>query len=63
MIAAELLPFLQSEHRIEPLDLGLGGVGEGAIAAAHAALKNPAIFGHLIMISPPLGAGAGGAGC
>ena len=55
MIAAELLPFLQAEHRIEPLDLGLGGVGEGAIAAAHAALKNPAIFSHLILISPPLG--------
>ena len=55
LIAAELLPFLQAEHRIEPLDLGLGGVGEGAVAAAHAALKNPAIFGHLIMISPPLG--------
>ena len=55
LIAAELLPFLQAEHRIEPLDLGLGGVGEGAIAALHSALKNPAIFGHLILISPPLG--------
>lgn len=55
LIAAELLPFLQAEHRIDPLDLGLGGVGEGAVAAVHAALKNPAIFGHLIVISPPLG--------
>ncbi len=55
MIAAELLPFLQAEHRIEPLDLGLAGVGEGAVAAVHAALKNPAIFSHLIIISPPLG--------
>lgn len=55
MIAAELLPFLQTEHRIEPLDLGLAGVGEGAVAAVHAALKNPAIFSHLILISPPLG--------
>ena len=55
MIAAELLPFLQSQHRIEPTDLGLGGVGEGAVAAIHAALKNPAIFSHLIMLSPPLG--------
>lgn len=54
-LVAELLPFLQAEHRIEPLDLGLGGFGEGAIAAAYAALKNPAICGHLIMISPPLG--------
>ena len=55
MIAAELLPFLQARHRIEPLHLGLGGVGEGAIAALHAALKNPAIVSHLILISPPLG--------
>ena len=55
LVVAELLPFLQTEHRIEPVNLGLGGVGEGAVAAAHAALKNPAIFAHLIMISPPLG--------
>lgn len=57
MIAAELLPYLQAEHRIDPLDLGLGGFGEGAVAAAYAALKNPSIFRHLIMISPPLGRG------
>ena len=55
MLAAELLPYLQTEHRIEPLNLGLGGMGEGALAAMHAALKNPAIFGQLIMLSPPLG--------
>lgn len=55
MIAAELLPFLQAEHRIEPLDLGFGGVGEGAVAALHAALKNPAIVSHLMLLSPPLG--------
>lgn len=55
LIVAEILPFLQTELQIEPVNLGLGGVGEGAVAAAHAALKNPAIFAHLIMISPPLG--------
>ena len=55
MLAAELLPYLQAEYRIEPLNLGLGGMGEGALAAMHAALKNPAIFGHLILLSPPLG--------
>ncbi len=58
MILTELLPFLQTEYKVEPVDLGLGGVGEGAAAAAHAALKNPALFAHLIMISPPLGRGA-----
>ena len=55
MLAAELLPYLQAEYRIEALNLGLGGMGEGALAALHAALKNPAIFGHLIVMSPPLG--------
>ena len=55
LIVSELLPFLQGEHQIDAINLGLGGVGKGAVAAAHAALKNPAIFGHLIMISPPLG--------
>ena len=57
MILTELLPFLQTEYKIESVDLGLGGVGEGAVAAAHAALKNPAIFTHLMMVSPPLGRG------
>ncbi len=56
-ILVELLPFLQSQYRIDSSNLGIGGVGPGAIAAAHAALKNPAVFGHLIMISPPLGKG------
>lgn len=58
MTLTELLPFLQTEYRIESINLGLGGVGEGAVAAAHTALKNPAIFTHLMMISPPLGRGA-----
>jgi len=53
----ELLPFLQSEYRIDSTNLGIGGVAVGAIAAAHAALKNPAVFSHLAMISPPLGRG------
>jgi len=56
-ILTELLPLLQTEYRIDSTNLGLGGVGAGAIAAAHAALKNPAVFSHLIMVSPPLGKG------
>jgi enterochelin esterase-like enzyme len=53
----ELLPFVQSQYRIDSANLGMGGVAVGAIAAAHAALKNPAVFSHLILISPPLGRG------
>ena len=53
----ELLPFLQSHYRVDSTNLGIGGVAVGAIAAAHAALKNPAVFSHLAMISPPLGRG------
>jgi enterochelin esterase-like enzyme len=56
-LLTEILPFLQTQYRIDPSNLGVGGVAVGAIAAAHAALKNPAIFSHLIMISPPLGRG------
>jgi enterochelin esterase-like enzyme len=56
-ILLELLPFLQTQYRIDSTNLGIGGVGPGAIAAAHAALMNPAVFSHLIMISPPLGRG------
>jgi enterochelin esterase-like enzyme len=55
----ELLPFIQTQYRIDATNLGIGGVAVGAIAAAHAALKNPAVFERLIMISAPLGKGPG----
>lgn len=57
-ILTELLPLIQTDYLIDSTNLGIGGVGEGAVAAAHAALKNPAVFSHLIMLSPPLGRGA-----
>lgn len=53
----ELLPFMQTQYRVDSTNLGIGGVGVSAIAAAHAALLNPAVFSQLIMISPPLGKG------
>lgn len=56
-ILTELVPLMQNEYRVDATNLGLGGAGAGAIAAAHAALKNPAVFSHLIMLSPPLGKG------
>lgn len=56
-IMTELVPLLQNEYRIDATNLGIGGAGVGAIAAAHAALKNSAVFSHLIMLSPPLGKG------
>jgi len=56
-LVLELLPLLQSKYRIDSAHIGIGGVANGAVAAAHAALKNPAVFNSLIMISPPLGKG------
>jgi enterochelin esterase-like enzyme len=53
----ELLPMLQSHYRVDSSNIGIGGVAVGAGAAIHAALRNPAIFSNLIMISPPLGKG------
>ncbi|MEL6269208.1 MAG: alpha/beta hydrolase-fold protein [Chloroflexota bacterium] len=53
----ELLPFLQSQYRLDSTNLGIGGASAGAIAAADAALRNPAVFNTLIMLSPPLGKG------
>lgn len=52
-LLTELLPFVRSLYRVNPLDVGVGGVDVGAIAAAHAALSSPA-FSRLLMISPPL---------
>jgi enterochelin esterase-like enzyme len=57
-LLTELLPLLQTQYRIDAANMGLGGADVGAVAAAYAALKNPAVFSHLIMISPPLGKGA-----
>jgi enterochelin esterase-like enzyme len=57
-LLTELLPFVQTQYRIDSTNLGVGGVAIGAVAAAHAALKNPAVFTSLLMISPPLGKGA-----
>lgn len=54
----EVLPLVQTTYRIDSNTLGVGGVAVGAVAAAHAALRNPAVFSRLIMISPPLGKGA-----
>lgn len=56
-VLTELLPFIQTHYRVDSANLGIGGVSAGAIGAAHAALKNPAVFSHLMMISPPLGKG------
>ncbi|MBZ0287312.1 MAG: hypothetical protein K8I30_06840 [Anaerolineae bacterium] len=53
----ELLPYVQTRYRVDPTQLGLGGVAEGALAAVHTALKNPEAFSHLLLISPPLGRG------
>ncbi|MBI5667183.1 MAG: hypothetical protein HZC41_04175 [Chloroflexi bacterium] len=58
-LLTELLPFVQTHYRIDSTNLGVGGVAVGAIAAAHAALRNPAVFNGLIMISPPMGKGEG----
>jgi enterochelin esterase-like enzyme len=56
-LLTELLPFVQTRYRIDATRLGTGGVASGAIAAANAALLNPAVFHSLIMISPPMGKG------
>ncbi len=53
----ELLPLLQSTYRVDARQLGLGGVSNGAVAAAHAVLTNPTLFSSLILLSPPLGKG------
>ncbi len=56
-LLTELLPLLQTQYRVDSGRIGIGGVAMGAIAAAHAALNNPAIFTTLLMVSPPMGRG------
>ena len=56
-LLSELLPFLQTNYRIDSANIAVAGVALGAVAAAHAALKNPAVFCGLMMVSAPLGKG------
>ncbi|MCC6803478.1 MAG: hypothetical protein IT319_11390, partial [Anaerolineae bacterium] len=56
-LLSELMPFVQTQYRIDSNRVAVGGVAVGAVGAAHAALKNPAVFTRLLMISPPLGRG------
>jgi len=56
-LVEEVLPFLLDHYHVRESDLGIGGVGVGAIASAHAALNAPSVFSRLIMLSPPLGKG------
>lgn len=56
-LLTELLPLLQTQYRVDSARIGVGGVAMGAIAAAHAALNNPAVFTSLLMVSPPMGRG------
>ena len=58
-LLAELLPFLQTNYAVDAAQIGIGGVDLGAVAAAHAALRSPAVFSRLVLVSPPLGRGAG----
>jgi enterochelin esterase-like enzyme len=56
-VLRELMPTVQTSYRIDSSKVAIGGVAVGAIAAAHAALQNPAVFSGLMMVSPPLGKG------
>lgn len=56
-LLSELLPFVQTNYRIDSASIAVSGVAVGAVAAAHAALTNPAVFSGLMMVSAPLGKG------
>ena len=53
-VLTELLPVLYRRYALDSLNLGIGGVGLSAAAAAHVALFSVATFSRLMMISPPL---------
>jgi enterochelin esterase-like enzyme len=54
-LTEEVLPLIQTHYRIDEAQVGIGGVAQGAIAAAHAALSDSARFNRLLLISAPLG--------
>jgi len=56
MLTSELMPLLAAQHKLEPPALAIAGMSESALAAADVALKNPALYRYLLLLSPPLGA-------
>jgi len=57
-LLSELLPFVQTNYRIDASQVAIGGVAIGAVTAAYAGLTNPVVFSRIMMISPPLGKGS-----
>lgn len=56
-LVEDLLPYLQAGYTLDSTRIAIGGVDVGALAAAGAALRNPAVFNRLFMISAPMGKG------
>jgi len=53
-VLSELLPFVSNHYSVDSLNMGIGGVGLGAIAAANVALSSFNAFDRLMLLSPPL---------
>jgi predicted alpha/beta superfamily hydrolase len=58
-ITTEVMPFIEKRYRISrgPQNTGIGGSSYGAVIALYTALKNPALFGHVLVESPELRVG------
>ncbi len=55
-LLTEVMPFIEKHYRVSrgALNTGLGGSSYGADIALYTALEHPAVFGHLLLESPPL---------
>jgi predicted alpha/beta superfamily hydrolase len=60
-LMTEVMPFLERRYRIATgaANTGIGGSSYGAVASLYAALEHPAVFGHVLIESPPLWVGDG----
>jgi len=55
-VTTEVMPFIEKRYRISrgALNTGIGGSGYGADIALYTALKDPTLFGHVLLESPLL---------
>jgi len=55
-LTTEVMPFIEKRYRISrgAMNTGLGGSSYGADIALYIALRRPALFGHVLLESPPL---------
>ncbi len=55
-LLTEVMPFIEKHYRVAKgaANTGIGGVSYGAVISLYVAMEHPAVFGHVLALSPTL---------